>query len=155
LCLPWASPAPLWREPLVTTWTQNLRLAESVRGGVRDAGEVPPEFGVRPLQEPESGRPQERARVIDAAQDADAILNAVCGGKESIARVREIAAGEAARVLQGEAPRYPVNRAFEMGRERTGLGMVSRGLSRKPRADRERDPGALGSSRPARPRAPA
>jgi D-3-phosphoglycerate dehydrogenase / 2-oxoglutarate reductase len=38
--------------------------------------------------------------------------------EESIARVREIAVGEAVRVLRGEAPRYPVNRVFETARER-------------------------------------
>ena len=38
--------------------------------------------------------------------------------EESIARVREIAAGEAVRVLRGEAPRFPVNRVFETAGER-------------------------------------
>jgi D-3-phosphoglycerate dehydrogenase len=38
--------------------------------------------------------------------------------EESIALVREIAAGEAVRVLRGEAPRYPVNRVFETAGER-------------------------------------
>jgi D-3-phosphoglycerate dehydrogenase / 2-oxoglutarate reductase len=40
--------------------------------------------------------------------------------EESIALVREIAAGEAVRVLRGEAPRYPVNRVFETAGERRG-----------------------------------
>jgi D-3-phosphoglycerate dehydrogenase len=38
--------------------------------------------------------------------------------EESIALVREIAAGEAVRVLRGEAPRYPVNRVLETVGER-------------------------------------
>jgi D-3-phosphoglycerate dehydrogenase / 2-oxoglutarate reductase len=37
--------------------------------------------------------------------------------EESIALVREIAAGESVRVLRGEAPRYPVNRVFEAAGE--------------------------------------
>jgi hypothetical protein len=61
-------------EPLLTTWTRIRRLAEGVRGGVRDAGGMPLEFGVHPPQET-GQRPTARAsRVIDAAQDADAIL---------------------------------------------------------------------------------
>jgi D-3-phosphoglycerate dehydrogenase / 2-oxoglutarate reductase len=46
--------------------------------------------------------------------------------EESIALVREIAAGEAVRVLRGEAPRYPVNRVSETARE----GRARCGLSR-------------------------
>jgi D-3-phosphoglycerate dehydrogenase len=38
--------------------------------------------------------------------------------EESVALVREIAAREVVRVLRGEAPRYPVNRVFEMAGER-------------------------------------
>ena len=37
--------------------------------------------------------------------------------EESIALVREIAAGEAVRVLRGQAPHYPVNRVFETAGE--------------------------------------
>jgi D-3-phosphoglycerate dehydrogenase len=38
--------------------------------------------------------------------------------EESVALVREIAAGEAVRVLRGEAPLYPVNRVLETAGER-------------------------------------
>jgi D-3-phosphoglycerate dehydrogenase / 2-oxoglutarate reductase len=54
--------------------------------------------------------------------------------EESIALVREIAAGEAVRVLRGEAPHYPVNRVFETARERR----ARRGVSRSVRTMRTR-----------------
>jgi D-3-phosphoglycerate dehydrogenase len=43
--------------------------------------------------------------------------------EESVALVREVAAGEAVRVLRGEAPRYPVNRVFETAGQRRAQGL--------------------------------
>jgi hypothetical protein len=116
-------------EPLLTTWRQILRFAEGVKGGVRDAGGVQLEFGVYPLQET-GKRPTARASKSDRRRSGRRRdSHAVCAGKKSIARVREIAAGEAARVLQGEAPRYPVNRV-EMGRERRARYGLSRSFQK-------------------------
>jgi len=42
--------------------------------------------------------------------------------EESITQVREIAASEAVRVLQGQAPRHPVNQVFEMAGVRRTAG---------------------------------
>jgi hypothetical protein len=71
--MPWASLAPLWHASRLSPLGR--RSSSSPREcGAASATPVGCRWSSVSILKPESGRPQERARVIDAAHDGDAIL---------------------------------------------------------------------------------